>query len=497
MKKGFLKILTLTIVTIILSSINAPRLFASSGTITMRSDRTTVVIGSTVTVTVVASSSEPLGGWEWTIQYDRSKLKLESGEAKVADVGDGSATKSKTYTYKFKTIAKGSSTISLGGVSGYAWNAANANELMSFRAGSVKITAITQAELEASYSKNNNLSSLGVEGYTLNQEFNKDTLEYTVSVPSDVEKITLTGTAEDGKSSINGLGEFEVSEGENKFDIIVTAENGSQKTYTIKVNVEDKNPIEVIIDGKKYTVIKRASTLTAPSTYEATTERINDIEVPAFKSNITNYVLVGLKGEDGTSNLYIYDGEYNKYTLYTELKTEGMLLFPKKAPTSPKYYKITKVTINGTEIEAYQYDGVEDYYLVYGVNIETGSEGFYQYDMVNNTITRYNDKIINELTKKNENFLMIIIILGVETIVIIMILLITLTKRGKKDKIKVKKVTFKDLDKELNEPIQKEDTKTVKEEKIEESKTEETKELEKNENTENNNNKKEKKNKRK
>lgn len=463
MKKGITRIFGLIIILAAMILTPITNLNAASGTISVRSSKTTVVIGSTFTVSITVSSSQALGSWGFNVQYDSSKLKLESGDKAVADVVTQSNIKSKTYTYTFKAIAKGSSTISLGAVEAYDYG----ESPMSINAGSVKINAITQAELEASYSKNNNLSSLGVEGYTLNEEFNKDTIEYTVSVPSDVEKITLTGAAEDGRASVNGLGEFEVSEGENKFEVVVTAENGSTKTYTVKVNVEDKNPIVVTIDGKKYTVVKRGSTLTAPSTYEATTERINDIEVPAFKSKITGYVLVGLKGENGTQNLYIYDAEYNKYTLYTELKTEGMLLFPKTAKTAPKYYKQTKVTINGTEVDAYQYDGIKDYYLVYGVNVETGEEGFYQYDMVNNTITRYNDKIINELTKKNENFLMIIIILGIETIVIIMILLITLTRRGKKDKIKVKKVTFKDLDKELNEPIQKEEINKQQEEKEE------------------------------
>lgn len=486
MKKGINKLFTFIILIGTLFIINLPKLDAASGTMSVSSSKSTVVIGSEFTVTVRLSSSTAFGSWQFNLQYDSSKLKYVGGDS-LSVVGYTSSTsgdKSKTYTYKFKAIAKGTSTISLAATSMATYKEV---EHMQVNTKSTKVTAITQAELEASYSKNNNLSSLGVEGYTLNEEFNKDTLEYTVTVPSDIEKITLTGAAEDKKASINGLGEFEVSEGENKFEVVVTAENGSTKTYTVKVNVEDKNPIEVTIDGKKYTVVKRASTLTAPATFEPATERINDIEVPAFKSKITGYTLIGLKGEDGTQSLYIYDAEYNKYTLYTELKTEGMLLFPKTAPTSPKYYKQTKVTINGTEVDAYQYDGVKDYYLVYGVNIETGTEGFYQYDMVNNTITRYNDKIINELTKKNENFLMIIIILGVETIVIIMILLITLTRK-RKDKIKVKKVSFKDLDRELNEPIKKEQPEQTKE--SEELKISEIKE-------ENENNKKEKKNKKK
>jgi len=431
MKKGILTLLGILLLSFSLI-VKSPKLNAASGSISVRANTSSVVVGGSVTVSVTVSSGDPLGSWEFSINYDSSKLKLTSGPTSVVEYGDGSQ-RSATYTYTFKSIAKGTSNVSVKAYNGYAWD----ESPISFSVGSARISAITQADLEASYSKNNNLSKLEVNGYTLSPEFNKDTLEYTVSVPSDIEKITISGEVEDKTAQTNGFGEFEVSEGENKFEITVTAQNGSAKKYVIKVNVEDKNPIEVTVDGKKYTVIKRAKALTAPKTFEATTVQIDGVEVPAFKSNITNYILVGLKSDDGTGGLYIYDSTYNTYTLYNELKTEGLLIYPKKAKATPDYYKLTKITINELEVEAYQYDGINDYYLLYGVNIETGEEGFYQYDMINNTITRYNDKIINELAKKNENYLMIIIVLGVETILLLLLLLISFTRRNKTKKTKV------------------------------------------------------------
>lgn len=460
MEKGIKKIIGIIIITFSLLLFNT-KLNAATGSITVRSNKTTAVVGSEINVTITISSNEAIGSWQWTLSYDSSKLKL-NGSPDVVGFGNG-VSKSQSYSYTFKVLARGSSNISVKGANALEYEGETP---ISLNVGSIRINGITQAELQASYSKNNNLSSLGVTGYELSPSFNKNTTEYTTIVPSDVEKVTLTGELEDKKASVNGLGEFKVSEGENKFDIVVTAENGSQKTYTIKVKVEDKNPIEVIIDGLKYTIIKRASTLTAPNTFEPTTIKINEIEIPAFKSNITGYILVGLKATDGTSDLYIYDAEYNSYTLYKEITTEGIVIFPKKAKTIPDYYKITKVTINGSEVEAYQYEGIEDYYLIYGVNIQTGEECFYQYDMINNTITRYNDSIIKELTKKNENFLTIIIVLGVETIALLLILIITLTRKNKK--IKEKKVTLKDFEKALDEkPISKDKQENKENNKVE------------------------------
>lgn len=456
MKGKINKVFSIVLLLVAFLTIKIPNLYASSGSMSVRSSRSSVVVGNTFDVTVTVSSGEALGGWGYTIQYDSSKLKLVSGETPVAGVGDG-IKKSASYTYRFKSIAKGTSTISLSNISGYAWSAKNANETMSFSAGSVRISAITQAELEASYSKNNNLSSLGVTGYTLSPEFNKDTLEYTVKVPSDVEKITLEGAVEDTKASISGLGEFDVSEGENKFDIVVTAENGGQKTYVVKVNVEDENPIETTIDGLTYTVVKRASTLSAPTTFEATTQMINGVEVPAFKSSITNFVLVGLKTKEGTPNLYIYNEENNTYTLYRELKTEGTLIFPTKAKVIPDNYKKVNITINGEEVEAYEYNDTESkgiikklnaatntdgFYLIYGINIETGEETFFQYDAKLNTISRYNKALIDSLTIENKNFLLIIIVLSVETVVLLLILLIAFVRRNKTKKRRKKKNDF-------------------------------------------------------
>lgn len=499
MKNKIGKILSIVVYSILLLFSGSKNLFAASANITVSSNKTTAVVGSTVTVSVKISSSEALGSWEYVISYDSSKLKLKS-ESKVVGYGDGSQ-KSSTETFTFKVIASGTSTVGVQGYGGYAWS--NLSEL-SISAGSTRITGITQAELEASYSKNNNLSSLGVKDYTLTPEFNKDTLEYSVKVPSDVEKVTLEGTAEDRKASVAGLGEFDVSEGENKFDVIVTAENGGQKTYVVKVTVEDENPIETTIDGIKYTVVKRGSTLTAPTTFESTTQMINGVEVPAFKSSITNFVLVGLKSKEGTPKLYIYNENDNSYTLYREIKTEGTLIFPTKAKVIPDNYKKVNITINDEEVEAYEYNdsgsnglikklnaasNKDGFYLIYGVNIETGEEDFYQFDAKLNTLSRYNKELIDTLTKENKNFLLIIIVLSVETVVMLLILLVSFVKRGKKKRRKKNDFgNFEDfpekekpkdaISKPETKEIQKEEkvAKIVKEEKKDENKPEDKKE---------------------
>lgn len=81
------------------------------------------------------------------------------------------------------------------------------------------------------------LSSLSIEGVTLNETFATDTHEYTATVGEDVETITINATKADESSSISGnIGEVEVKHGTNVYEIIVTAEDSTQST-TYKITV--------------------------------------------------------------------------------------------------------------------------------------------------------------------------------------------------------------------------------------------------------------------
>lgn len=88
-------------------------------------------------------------------------------------------------------------------------------------------------------SKNNYLSSLSVS--TGNINFNKNTTVYSLVVDNNVSKIKFTGKAEDSKSTVNGLGDKALTVYSNNFRIVVVAENGSERVYTINVIRKDEN----------------------------------------------------------------------------------------------------------------------------------------------------------------------------------------------------------------------------------------------------------------
>ena len=79
------------------------------------------------------------------------------------------------------------------------------------------------------------LTSLTVSQGELTPGFNAGTLNYTVTVPDTLNTIKITATPAAG-ASYSGTGNKTLAAGENKFDVIVVAEDGTtQKTYSITV----------------------------------------------------------------------------------------------------------------------------------------------------------------------------------------------------------------------------------------------------------------------
>lgn len=86
-------------------------------------------------------------------------------------------------------------------------------------------------------SSNSSLDSLSVEG--TNIEFNSEKLNYDLIINSD--KTNIIATAASSTSKVEGTGEKKLKYGKNEFKIIVTAENGSKRTYILNITRYDTN----------------------------------------------------------------------------------------------------------------------------------------------------------------------------------------------------------------------------------------------------------------
>ena len=264
------------------------------------------VVGSTFSVKATVSSD--VGSWYYVLGYDPSKVQLVSGSTKVVGViGD-----SKTSSYKFKALKSGKVTFSINNVS-LASNSTNAR--CSASAGSATTTMKTQAEIEESYSRNNNLGSLSVEGAELSPTFNKDVTEYSATLPVDTTKAKIIATAADSTASIAGAGEIDVVDGLNKVEIVVTAQHGEKKTYVINITVQELDPIKVKVNGKNYTIVRKSGLVeNIPVGFAETKITIENQEIVAYKSELTKLTLVALKDDEGDVSLFIYDAKKKTYT---------------------------------------------------------------------------------------------------------------------------------------------------------------------------------------
>ncbi len=405
---------------------------AASGSISV-SGSSTVVQGNKITVNVTLSSSTPIGSWQMDLNYDKNYLQLVSSSAEAGGTMmagySASGTKSKTYTFSFKAKKKGNTIISVGSYLAYAYS--DISEL-SLKSSSKTIKIMTQQELEATYSKDNYLKSIEVEGYNLEPAFNKDTLDYKINVPTGTTKVTISAKVNDAKSSVSGDGEIEVSEGLNTVPLVVTAQNGSERTYNLTINVEDQNPIKIEVDNKDYTVVKNAALLTTPTTFRDTTVTINDVQIPAFINENAKITLVGLKDEDGTIDLFKY--ENGKYSSYKELTLNSDILIPTPF-TNPLDLIKTTVTLNNEKYDAYKYSENSNFVIINATNLADGKTDLYLYDTINKTAQLYDETYINDTKETIKNYTYIIITFAgalVVMIIIIFSLLHSLKRKQKK-----------------------------------------------------------------
>ncbi len=321
----------------------------------------------------------------------------------------------------------------------------------------ISVTKTVSVQAPREKDSNNYLKSLSVKDYKLTPDFNKETLEYSLTVPNTVNKITLEGATESNYATVEGFGEVEVNEGANKFEIKVVSETGSERVYTITVNVKDENPIEVEIKDGDYTIMKNAKTLEAPSTYIQTTVTINNVEIPAFYSEISKFTLIGVKDSKGDTHFAIYHKEDNTYELYNENQSTQMLLFIKSIPEELEGFRKDTITINESSRECLISNSDESIVLIYAMNINTGESAYYLYDKEEDSYVKYHDGFTKEYEEKLEKYKQVILAFAGVAIGFLLIIVILLFTKKKKTKIIIKPDT-------RNEEIQ-EEPKTSKKEK--------------------------------
>jgi hypothetical protein len=202
---------------------------------------TQITAGQQFTVTVGVANVTNMLGLSASFSYDSSKLTLVSstglndfsltlGTKLVVDRLNG---KSGTFgvasiVFKAKTSFSLSTTAYVRIINAQYSNGTTDVDDLNTRQLTIKMV-----------SDNSYLKALTVSQGNLT--FTKTTTDYVVIVENNISSIVLGATADYSKSSISGLGTKTLAIYSNIFNIVVTAENGSKRTYSINVQRKDSN----------------------------------------------------------------------------------------------------------------------------------------------------------------------------------------------------------------------------------------------------------------
>lgn len=366
----------------------------------------TVTQGGSITVTVTATGSVPLGVVGFKLSFDPNFLQYESGDTgnstvngnviNVMDTDAGAKTTSYSYTFKALNVTDGTA-LTLSNV--YICPMEGADQINASKSnGTVKINPVPQA------STNAYLKSLAIGGAKISPAFDKETLGYTASVDGSVTKLTVTAEPEDSKAKVTKNGTTGLKEGNNTVTVVVTAEDGkTQKTYTITVNrgkaptpkpatptPTPTPPVKASVGDSELEVLGKAEAkyTEAADIWETTTVEYKKCKIDGLKNLITGATVVEMS--DG--NLYMLDTEKGTAFRYTEAVNpqQSLVLVPvDDSVTVPMGYQQTAKTLNGAEVKAYVTSETSQYALIYAKD-GNGFTGWYQWDLTYGTFQRFN-----------------------------------------------------------------------------------------------------------
>lgn len=258
---------------------------------------TTVNVGDEVTVTIT------INGAAWNIHVSGAVTADYAGNTPDAE------NTTKVEKKKFKASAVGTYKVSLQGdvtgsedklakkvsenltitVKEKSNNVTNNNATTNNTANNNKDNKTNTTE--TTKSNNANLSNLGIKPNDF-KGFKASKTSYDVTVPNDVEKVTVYATAQDNKAKIKGNESQKLKVGKNTLNVVVTAEDGTQKTYTINVTREEANQTD---ENTSNTTNNETSSEKTQESQSETNSDLKNLSIkgytltPAFSPNVYEY----------------------------------------------------------------------------------------------------------------------------------------------------------------------------------------------------------------
>ena len=299
--------------------------------------------------------------------------------------------------------------------------------------------------------------------------FKPEITDYDVTVSNDVSKITITSSLTDSKAKYSEdytKKEINLSEGINKIQITVIAENGDAKTYNINITRElsGNNTLkELKVNGNKvdlknnefyYEVeveneIERVN-IEAVATNEGANIEIDRINTLLIGDNDISIFVTAPNGNQVSYHLNVYRKELlSNDSKLKELSIKGYNL---KYNRDTMYYYLTIKNEDTLEIKAIPEDDSAKVEIGGNHNLIDGSVIKITVRAEDNSVTRY---FINIEKPGKSNILLWVILLLVIFIIFAVIFLLYPGRKSKKKK--------SDLEEKHEEPVKEEDNTLEKE----------------------------------
>ena len=407
----------------------------------------------TVTVKASGPSGEKANA-TMTLSYDSSVLQFVSCNTTYGGGGGSVMATGESYTVTLKAVSAGNSSLSVSANDGVIFDSNEEMDSMSGSSASVTVknaastntdsgnnsssnsgtsngngtsaggngdSAANTGETTGKQSADNSLKELTISPGTLSPAFNGKTLTYSATVGSDVTNIAVSATPVNEKAVVESVtGNTNLKSGDNTIKIVVKAENGVTATYTVNVTKQsgettasDEGEVEtteetdssentVTVNGISYVIAENFATENIPADFSETTVNYQGADyrgVSYDKGSVVMLYLVQDGAEESTGSFFVYDS--TRDTLYPFVKMVNgehyvIALLPPVDYTMPDTMQQTQLTLaDGSLVTAYQEtqeEGSEvesEFYTFYGVNSD-GTEGWYQYDSIEETYQRVN-----------------------------------------------------------------------------------------------------------
>lgn len=194
------------------------------------------------------------------------------------------------------------------------------------------------------------IGTLYVDGFKLSPTFNANKYDYTLTVPPTTTKVNIVATKGEKNQTITGTGTRELNYGLNTVRVVVTAQNGSSSTYTIKITRTDDRTDDLTLKTLNVsdTDIKFEKNKTE---YSATVGRNIEIVTIVAQANNPRAQVVG------TGNKKLVFGE-NTFTVEVTGADSARKVYTIKINRIEKEIKenvastyLDNITLNGTNIK--------------------------------------------------------------------------------------------------------------------------------------------------